>query len=63
MRSIHCPSERCVKERVGWGKQARTKDEVGPGHVSGEELEDIVGREGRVRYDTLLEKMRVESGQ
>jgi hypothetical protein len=63
VRSVHCASVRCMKERVTWGKQARKKDERGPGHVSGEELEGIVGKELRERYDKLLEKMRVESGQ
>lgn len=52
-----------MKERVTWGKQARKKDDRGPGHVSGEELEGIVGKELRERHDKLLEKMRVESGQ
>lgn len=70
VRSVACPSRECVEKRATWEKEEATatarkggeRDEVKPGRVTAGEVEQLVGVEGRKRWEWLLEKARVESG-
>ncbi|GAA5973092.1 hypothetical protein JCM11641_006264 [Rhodosporidiobolus odoratus] len=62
VRSVACPGMACVKERATWEKKtgAGGTEEDKPGAVTGEEVERLVGEEGRKRWEWLKEKVRVE---
>lgn len=68
VRSVACPSRGCVEQRARWEKEgassrtAPDQDDSMPGRVTASEVEELVGEEGRKRWEWLREKARVESG-
>ena len=71
VRSVACPSRGCVESRAhlekdeGASKRLPDPDRDGtkPGRVTASEVEELVGEEGRKRWEWLQEKARVESGE
>ncbi|GAA5988778.1 hypothetical protein JCM10908_006166 [Rhodotorula pacifica] len=68
VRSVACPSRPCVEQRAQWEKDETTtsrrnreRDDTKPGRVTANEIEQLVGEEGRKRWEWLQEKARVES--
>ncbi|GAA5865604.1 hypothetical protein JCM3774_002065 [Rhodotorula dairenensis] len=67
VRSVACPSRGCVEARAQWEKDGATsrtvsdRDDSMPGRVAPSEIEELVGEEGRKRWEWLREKARVES--
>lgn len=70
VRSVACPSRGCVEKRAQWEKNEATngpkeadRDQPSPGRVTASEVERLVGSESRERWEWLIEKARVESGE
>jgi hypothetical protein len=70
VRSVACPSRNCVESRAQWEKDEGAskrlppdRDVTKPGRVTASEVEELVGEEGRKRWEWLQEKARVESGE
>lgn len=69
VRSVACPSRGCVESRAQWekdegaSKRMPDRDVTKPGRVTASEVEELVGEEGRKRWEWLQEKARVESGE
>ncbi|KWU45046.1 hypothetical protein RHOSPDRAFT_17004 [Rhodotorula sp. JG-1b] len=69
VRSVACPSRGCVESRAHWEKDEGAskrlpdpdRDGTKPGRVTASEVEELVGEEGRKRWEWLQEKARVES--
>lgn len=67
VRSVACPSRGCVESRAQWekdegaSKRMPDRDVTKPGRVTASEVEELVGEEGRKRWEWLQEKARVES--
>ncbi|TKA51816.1 hypothetical protein B0A53_05168 [Rhodotorula sp. CCFEE 5036] len=68
VRSVACPSRNCVESRAQWEKDEGAskrlppdRDVTKPGRVTASEVEELVGEEGRKRWEWLQEKARVES--
>lgn len=70
VRSVACPSTECVEARAKWEKQLAAsgekkifeREDEKPGRTTAEEVESLVGEEGRKRWEWLKEKVRMESG-
>ncbi|BGP10465.1 hypothetical protein NBRC10512v2_006396 [Rhodotorula toruloides] len=69
VRSVACPSTGCVEARAKWEKQLAAsgekkifeREDEKPGRTTAEEVESLVGEEGRKRWEWLKEKVRMES--
>ncbi|KAK4335969.1 Translation termination inhibitor protein ITT1 [Rhodotorula toruloides] len=69
VRSVACPSTGCGEARAKWEKQLAAsgekkifeREDEKPGRITAEEVESLVGEEGRKRWEWLKEKVRMES--